>query len=327
MALLGQVFPAVAFGTEAAGSGLDSERNVIRVAGGSRYSTCLEVADELKIALGVDKFASVVVASGLDFPDALAGTYLAAVREAPMLLIDDGHISMIVDYIREHMAADGTIYILGSENAVSAKAEAALSAVGTISRLGGRSRFVTNLKIREEVGTSTGELLVVYAINPWDALSVSSSGRPILLVNGALRDDQKQYLEATVFDRITIIGSESVISGKLEAELENYCSNVGRVFGRNRYQTSMEVAKYFYGIPGGNVIIACGTNFPDGLCSGALAYARKAPVILTDAGREPLAAEYVTNYDVQTGYIIGSAKVVSEETVGKIFVRESDPWV
>ena len=72
-------------------------------------------------------------------------------------------------------------------------------------------------------------------------------------------------------------------------------------------------------------MVACGTNFPDGLCSGALAHAKKAPVILTDAGRESLVTDYVTEYNVQSGYVIGSAKVVSDASVRKAFnMTETD---
>ena len=299
--------------------------SVKRIAGGSRYSTCTAVADELKAILGGGLFDSVVVASGADFPDALAGTYLAAVKKAPILLIADTHIDMMVKYIDKNMADSGTIYILGSENSVSKTAEEALKTVGNVKRLGGKSRFITNLRILEEVNTKTGELLVVYSVAPWDALSVSSSGKPILLVNDKLRDDQKQYLATTSFDKITIIGSTAGVPDTMEAELSAYCSNIDRVYGKNRFMTSIEVAEYFYGTEKGSIVVACGTNFPDGLCSGALAHAKKAPVILTDAGRESLVADYVTEHNVQSGYVIGSAKVVSDASVRKAFnMTETD---
>lgn len=297
---------------------------ITRIFGGSRYSTCLAVADELKAALGVDKFDSVVVASGADFPDALAGTYLAAVMKAPILLIADTHIDMIMKYIEDNIAVSGTIYILGSENTVSKKAADALSDIGTVKRLGGKSRYITNLRILEDVGITTGELLVVCATTPWDGLSVSSSGRPILLVNDKLRDDQKQFLATTSFSRITVIGSKDVIPETMLTELSAYCADVDRVFGSSRYKTTIEVAKYFYGEKSANVVLTCGTNFPDGLCSGVLANAKNAPVILTVEGRESLAAEYVKNYNIQSGYVVGSAKVVSDESARTVFGLAAD---
>ena len=167
--------------------------------------------------------------------------------------------------------------------------------------------------------------MIVYSVVPWDALSVSSSGCPILLVNGNLRDDQKQYLETTSFDKITIIGSTASVPKSMETELSEYCTNIHRVYGKNRYMTSIEVAKYFYGMDSGEITVTCGTNFPDGLCSGALAYIKKAPVILTDTGREALVADYVKEYNTCSGYIVGSKSVVSDETVRSIFnMKESD---
>ena len=59
---------------------------VIRIAGDDRIATSLMLAAQLKEVLGVEKFDAVVVASALNFPDALTGSYLAAEKNAPILL-------------------------------------------------------------------------------------------------------------------------------------------------------------------------------------------------------------------------------------------------
>ena len=57
---------------------------VARLSGATRYETGYKVADALKAELGVDKFGAVVVATGKNFADALAGSYLAVQKNAPM---------------------------------------------------------------------------------------------------------------------------------------------------------------------------------------------------------------------------------------------------
>ena len=57
-----------------------------RIFGNSRYETSFGIANEYKSVLGAEKFESVIIASGVNFPDALAGSYLAAVKNAPILI-------------------------------------------------------------------------------------------------------------------------------------------------------------------------------------------------------------------------------------------------
>ena len=72
---------ALPFAAFAEGSG-----TVYRVFGANRYETSKGIADMLAEVNGAAKFTSVIVASGTNFPDALAGSYLAAVTGAPILL-------------------------------------------------------------------------------------------------------------------------------------------------------------------------------------------------------------------------------------------------
>ena len=61
---------------------------VQRISGSNRVKTALSVAAALKDTLGVEKFEAVVIAAGDNekFADALAGSYLAVVNKAPILL-------------------------------------------------------------------------------------------------------------------------------------------------------------------------------------------------------------------------------------------------
>lgn len=89
--------------------------NVKRVAGQSRYDTAIEVYNEYK-----DIFSgnSVVISTGKNFPDALAGGSFAAKKSAPILIVD-GTVNQ--DKINEIIKKSGAVnmYVLGGESAVS----------------------------------------------------------------------------------------------------------------------------------------------------------------------------------------------------------------
>ena len=61
-------------------------------------------ADTLKDELGVSKFQNVIVASGTGFADALAGSYLAAQKNAPILLVRGANVNDVKNYIKYNPA-------------------------------------------------------------------------------------------------------------------------------------------------------------------------------------------------------------------------------
>ena len=67
--------------------------------------------------------------------------------------------------------------------------------------------------------------------------------------------------------------------------------SVKRIGGNTRYETSVLIAKEFFP-HARQAALAYAQNFPDGLSGGALAYAMKAPLVLTASGKESAAAAY-----------------------------------
>jgi putative cell wall-binding protein len=289
---------------------------IIRIAGSDRIATSLMLADKLKETLGVQKFDSVIVASALNFPDALTGSYLAAVKNAPILLTYDAAHAKIAQYIEANLVPGGTVYILGGESAVSEDFKIRLEELGIdYQRVAGSDRFGTNLEIMKEAGVPADQpVLIATALNFADSLSASAAGLPMVLVYGSLRPDQKEFLETTSKNFI-IIGGTSAVSESLEAELKAIGS-VERLAGAGRYQTSVMVAQKFVRNPD-DVVLAYARNFPDGLCGGPLAYALGAPLILTDNYDPSEADKYVDG--ITAGIVVGGTGLISEETARAIF--------
>lgn len=297
-------------------------KNVIRLAGSTRYDTGYAVADVLKETLGVDKFEAVVVATGKNFADALAGSYLAVQKNAPIILTNgkDDNVAQLHEYIKANVIGNGTVYILGGEAAVPESVEE-ISGY-TVKRLAGSSRYDTNLEILLEAGISGDEIIVATGKSFADSLSASAAKLPILLVkpNGTLDIAQKAILRN--MNKIYIVGGEGAVSSDYEKELAAY-GMVERVFGSSRYDTSVEIAKAFCGSVD-KMVVASGKNFPDGLCGGPLAAALNVPLILTKDNGADAAIEYAEENTVVGGYVLGGAGALADETVVDVFKLESD---
>ena len=292
---------------------------VYRIAGADRIETSIGIADTLKETMGVEKFSNIVVATALNFPDALAGSYLASVKGAPILLTYDAVHAKIAQYIADNLVPGGVVYILGDRTAVSEVFERELSGRGVrYERVAGSDRFGTNMAILNSANVPTGStVLVCTALNFADSLSVSATGLPILLVYGSLRPDQKVFLNTVKPGAIHVVGGTGAVSEKLFEELKNHAPQVKRVYGQNRHETSATVAlEYFPDAK--SAVIAYSFNFPDGLCGGPLAYALGAPLLLTVSG-DTTPNAYTDKYGISAGYVLGSDSLVNDSSVRSIF--------
>lgn len=286
--------------------------SVYRVYGKTRIQTALGTAEALKAELGVEKFENVIVATGMNYADALAGSYLASEKNAPIILIDEATAADVCAYIKANIEADGTVYVLGGEKAVPASCVKSLS---NVKRLSGATRYETNLEILKEAGVDNGsKILVATGKDFADSLSVSATGLPILLVDQSLTKEQKAFLNSISDKKVYAIGGEKAVSASIAKEL-----NAERIGGKHRYETSVNVAKTFFEDPE-SVVLAYGGNYPDGLCGGVLAQAVNAPLILTYNDDASNAADYVQSKGIVNGYVLGGPVVcVSDQTVDTIF--------
>lgn len=326
------------------------DETVTRVYGSSRYKTALGIAETMKEIMGIQKFDAVIIASGKNFPDALAGSYLAAKVNAPILMSDgvwnSDNTKELVEYVESNVIKEDVffetnpaidVYILGGTGAVPARLEEEFIARGcSVKRLSGSTRYDTNLEILKEAGVKNEQILVCTGENFADSLSASAAGLPILLVNPKENDltiDQARFLE-TVNSQITIIGGEKAVSTEYEKFLRVFDSNgkVERIKGANRYETSVKVAEMVYDdkAPTG-AVIAYAQNFPDGLCGGPLAYQMDAPLILTGPlmkNGKPVDSEYklttaakgyISKESISQGIVLGGTGALTDTSVLNVF--------
>ncbi|WP_443613700.1 cell wall-binding repeat-containing protein [Acididesulfobacillus acetoxydans] len=92
-------------------TGLD-QGNIMRIGGADRYATSLAVAQYFNLS-----GQNVCVATGDNFPDALAGSVYAANHNAPIILADDSLSDQVMNYLKGKNLTGATIF--GGEAVVS----------------------------------------------------------------------------------------------------------------------------------------------------------------------------------------------------------------
>ncbi len=275
---------------------------VNRLAGLTRVDTALAIAK----AAFPGKVNHVILATAGNYPDALAGSVLAYQLNAPILLVGstEADQAKVIEYINNSMDKAGEVYILGGTGVVGADMEAKIVAKGFnyITRLAGKDRYETALKIAERLGVKTGTpIILAYGESYPDALSVSSIAArmqsPIFLVpKDGLSKDIKEAMTKIRPAKVYLIGGTGVISTAVAAQTAQLTSldqtNIVRIAGQDRYETSLAVAQYF-NEAGGSLCLATGNNFPDALAGSVYAAKRNAPILLVDSSLSNSLSEYV----------------------------------
>ena len=295
---------------------------VTRIYGKSRYETAMLQADALKEILGLEKFNSIIVATGTNYADALSGAYLGYVKGAPILLVHDSVIKDVNNYIKENLAEEGTVYLLGGEKVVPDAVTEGLTGVQT-KRLSGPDRYKTNLAILKEAGVSAEDIIVCTGNGFADSLSASAAKLPILLVNMALDADQMEYLKTLNTEKFYLAGGTGVISEGLEAYIKDNFGTVERLGGKNRYETSVMIAEAFFEKPDG-AVVAFAKNYPDGLCGGTAAAYLNSPLLLVDDANIDNAVKYAVKAEIKKGLVLGGPTLVSDASARAIFSMSED---
>ncbi|NFL55522.1 cell wall-binding repeat-containing protein [Clostridium botulinum] len=295
--------------------------NVSRIEGANRYKTSLNISKQFNN----DKVYNVIIASGSNFPDALAGSTLSKELNAPILLVDKdikGSLDSI-DYIKNHLNTNGNVYILGGNASVSEDYVNYIKSLGykNIIRLGGKNRFDTNRTIINSMNIEKGTPIVItngYGFA--DALSVSSAaaskGYPILMSDSkTLPNEIKDKIREIQPSKVYLIGGQGSLTDNIMTEVRNIVpslnyNNITRVWGNNRYDTSLEICKYF-NLDSDIAVIANGENFPDALSGSALAAKQNAPIVLTN-GKDMLnQKKYLNTTNYKNLILLGGSGSIS----------------
>jgi putative cell wall-binding protein/peptidoglycan/xylan/chitin deacetylase (PgdA/CDA1 family) len=183
-----------------------------RIAGVDRYATSAQVS-----AHAFPTGAPVAyVASGVTFPDALAGGAAAGTQGGPMLLTAPTDLPTSVAAELRRLAP-GRIMVLGGTGAVSNAVASELATIATVERIAGADRYQTAVAVSQRVfGPDRPAAFLVTGLDFPDALAaVAPAGRihgPIFLVTGdSLRAGTGAELTRLTPTVAYLIGGTSVV--------------------------------------------------------------------------------------------------------------------
>lgn len=295
-----------------------------RLAGADRYSTAA-IVSAATFATGVP---AAYVATGTNFPDALAAGPIAARAGGPVLLTAGDSLPAATANELARLRPQ-SIFVLGGPGAVS---DAVLETLrgfatsGTVTRLWGADRYDTAAAASAASFTVGVPIaFVATGANFPDALAAGVAagrlGGPILLVT---RDGIPATTAAELSrlrpEQIVVTGGTGVVGDEVLNALHQFTSGAVRRFsGADRYATAVSISQNTTVANTETVYIATGTNFPDGLAATPAAARAGAPLLTLPGNRLPaiVAAELV-RLDPTNIVILGGPSAVSDALVAAI---------
>lgn len=277
---MGKLNGSYSAGTKRAGFTSSSVRTFVigslaeeRLYGPDRYGTMTE-----NVRKGFpDGCDTVVLASGENWPDALAASALAGMYECPVLLTEPNRLTAQTASLLSFIKAS-KVYMIGGTSALSDNVRTDLIRCGidekNIQRVYGADRTKTAEEIEKKIVASVDSDICIIASGKdfADALSISSYAysqkAPILLTqqDGTLSADTLKL--ARNFESVCIIGGNAAVSEKAEEQLSG--ASICRISGADRYATSKAVINAFCPDTVPLFTVSSGENYPDALTSAPL---------------------------------------------------------
>jgi putative cell wall-binding protein/uncharacterized protein YkwD len=284
LALASLALAAIA-GTALLGPAPAAQAADTRIDGADRFETSVLASKQLPAG------DAVFLASGVSFPDALAAAPVAAAEGAHLLLVRPDGIPASVQGEIARLAPEEVV-ILGSEATLQSAvaAQAAQAAPGAdITRIGGAGRVETSMLLLDRMRehTAVRDVWVASGGSFPDALAAGAvaarDGHGLVLTTGADPAFREQ-LTARMggVERFHIPGSTASVSADVQAMLSSTGRSVSRFPGADRYETAVQINQRFTPArSGGQLVLASGTDFPDGLVGAVYAGLRGEPLYLT----------------------------------------------
>jgi putative cell wall-binding protein len=262
---------------------------VTRAAGANRFATAAKISMlHHPIPQAVD---TVFVATGVNFPDALAGAAAAAATHSPLLLTSS--VPSVTAAELDRLDPD-QIVILGGTSVVSSASAGELAAWGAITRLAGADRYETAVAISQHLYPTAGSTEVVVIATGTGFADALAAAPLAAAVGGPILLTPTDILPQVVVDEITrldpiviyIVGGPAAVSNNVQAQLNTFAPT-GRLSGANRYATAVAISEAVFPDVAGVVYVAVGNNFPDALAGAAQAAAWGSPILLTPTDTLP----------------------------------------
>lgn len=290
----------------------------VRIAGDDRYATAAAISRS--VFSGESATPVAYIATGEDFPDALAAGPAAAVQGGPLLLVNPGFVpdSTVAELNR---LKPQKLIIVGGPTTVSAGVEQALKSIASgfknspataVQRIAGADRYETSRLIATQAFSAADGAYLATGLDFPDALSATAAAgtkrQPVLLVNGQIGTVDAGtigLLQKLGTKTVAIVGGEPSVVPQIQTGLASAGFGVRRLSGSDRYQTSVAVNRDAFGSPS-NAYLATGLNFPDALAGAAAAARVGSPLYVTFPGCvNPQLREDLKRPSVQSVTLLG----------------------
>lgn len=327
--------------------------NVSRIAGNSRYDTAVKVNDEFIEYSSTNK---AVISSGSDFRTSLYASYMASAFKAPLYLnAKHGMTTQVLNKLKEKKV--NNVYIVGGYDLLDKSIDNTLLSKGIkFTRIYDQTKYDkwTKTNVVDKIPYQVDNILFTY-FHPNEprgdigsCILVNDKKFPdmlsvIPLTAQLAKEDTTGMYDYRGFDSTDgfklIIGGPSTVPGYIKTYMgddapglndhtwEDADANApryytGRISGKNRYQTAIEIAKTYNPLLGYNldtIVLVNGQNYPDALTSGIAAVSSRAAILLTESDKlNPDTKAFIQDNGIKNVIIVGGEKSVSRNVENEL---------
>ena len=189
-------------------------------------------------------------------------------------------------------------------------------------RYSGADRYETCAKITQAGWNSSNVAILTVGANFADALSAAPLAKkynaPILITDSlSMPSSIEGEIDRMKVSEVYVIGGTGAVSQNIENKLKGKNITVKRIWGMDRYETSVAVANELGG--NGEAVIAYGQGFADALSIASLAAAKQIPILLVDKNIVPDSVNnYISANNITKTYVIGGQGVISDSAVNTL---------
>ncbi len=297
--------------------------DIRRLSGANRFATAAAISE----ATFVPFVPYLFIATGMGFPDALAGGAVAAQTGTPLLLVQQNAIPAADAWPR---SSGCNLWRSSSSAAPAWCRTAVLGQLDALSfdgafRIAGANRYATAAAVSQGFMPGVPNVFIATGLSFPDALAgVPASGvlgGPLLLTaTTSLPNETKLELQRLNPARVVILGGTGVVSNSVASQIGTAAgAPVVRWAGANRFATAATVSTNSFGSRAQTAFVANGLSFPDALAGGPSGGAFGGPMLLTQSTSLPpaTAAELMVRNPARI-YVLGGTAVVSASVANQI---------
>jgi putative cell wall-binding protein len=199
-----------------------------RIAGSNRFDTAGEVARRMQTDGTYSN--KVIVANGLDFPDALAASAYAARLGYPIILCTDSRIPNPSQSALTDLAPEAS-YVVGGTGVIS---DGVMAQLINPERIFGNNRYATATELATFFQPSNARYYVATGSEFADAIAggvlAAKNDAGLLLVSKIVPEVVESYINENNVQKATIFGGTGAVSEEIEQELTAWLQQVEVTF-------------------------------------------------------------------------------------------------